>query len=112
MTRAEVAKQIGVHESTISRAVSDKRIQLPSKRIIPLAELFDRSLPHRLEICEIIAQEVEPLSDIEIMNEMNRRGVFIKRRTVAKYRAQEGIPPARLRKRKSQRQPTRSPIAA
>ncbi len=98
MTRAELAEVIGVHESTISRAVSHKGVALPNGRIIPLARFFDRSLSVRDRIKEIVRQEVKPLTDDQIASKLRRQGVKIARRTVAKYRAIEGILPARLRK--------------
>lgn len=97
MTRAEIADQIGVHESTISRAVSEKTVALPDRRIIPLARFFDRSLPARDCIKEIVALEEQPLTDEEISEELESFGIRIARRTVAKYRSMEGILPARLR---------------
>jgi RNA polymerase sigma-54 factor len=97
MTRAEIADEIGVHESTISRAVSEKSLALPDRRIIPLARFFDRSLPARDCIKEIVAIEVQPLTDEEISEELEAFGIRIARRTVAKYRSMEGILPARLR---------------
>lgn len=98
MTRAELAEVIGVHESTISRAVANKGIALPNGRIIPLARFFDRSLSVRDRIKEIVKQEAKPLTDDQIASKLRRQGVKIARRTVAKYRAIEGILPARLRK--------------
>lgn len=98
ITRAQLAVELGVHESTISRAVSDKAVQLPNKRIVPLARWFDRSLPVRTEIIQIIREEREPLSDAQIAEILEKRGYFIARRTVAKYRSLEGILPAKLRK--------------
>lgn len=97
MTRADIAEQIGVHESTVSRAVSDKAVALPDQRIIPLARFFDRSLPARDCIKEIVREETEPLTDQEISEELKEYGIDIARRTVAKYRNVEGILPARLR---------------
>ena len=97
MTRADIADKIGVHESTISRAVSDKSVALPDRRIIPLARFFDRSLPARDCIKEIVRTEEEPLTDQEISDRLQDYGVDIARRTVAKYRNMEGILPARLR---------------
>lgn len=99
MTRAELAEEIGVHESTISRAVSSKSIALPDGRIIPLAKFFDRSLSVRDRIKEIVKKETTPLTDAQIASELHDQGVDIARRTVAKYRSIEGILPARLRKR-------------
>lgn len=98
MTRAELADVIGVHESTVSRAVANKGVALPDGRIIPLARFFDRSLSVRDRIKEIVRKEQQPLTDDQIASKLRRQGVKIARRTVAKYRAIEGILPARLRK--------------
>lgn len=98
MTRAELAEVIGVHESTVSRAVSNKGVALPNGRIVPLARFFDRSLSVRDRIKEIVRHEAKPLTDDQIASKLRREGVRIARRTVAKYRAIEGILPARLRK--------------
>ncbi len=97
MTRAEIADQIGVHESTISRAVANKSVALPDGRIIPLAKFFDRSLSVRDRIKEIVRNETDPLTDDQIVDLLREDGVKIARRTVAKYRSIEGILPARLR---------------
>lgn len=97
ITRAYLAQDLGVHESTISRAVANKAIQMPNGRIIPLADFFDRSLSARMELREIILQEKKPLSDSELVCLMAERGYEVARRTVAKYRAMEGILPANLR---------------
>ena len=100
MTRAELATRIGVHESTVSRAVANKGIALPDGRIIPLARFFDRSLSIRDRIKELVGQEHKPLTDDEIASALSQDGVQIARRTVAKYRSIEGILPARLRKKR------------
>ncbi len=97
MTRAKLAERLDVHESTISRAVSHKSIALPDGRIIPLARFFDRSLPVRDRIREIIKFEEKPLTDDQIVEILRRDGIKVARRTVAKYRSMEGILPARLR---------------
>ena len=101
MTRASLAKELGVHESTISRAVSNKTVQMPGGRIIPLAKFFDRSLGVRAELKEIIENEnsENPLSDIKIADKLKERGYEVARRTVAKYRSMEGILPAHMRKK-------------
>lgn len=98
ITRVQLSKELEVHESTISRAVSNKTVQLPSKQIIPLASFFDRSLNVRTELREIISQESKPLSDAKIVTLLAERGHNVARRTVAKYRAMEGILPAHLRR--------------
>lgn len=97
ITRASLAEELEVHESTISRAVSGKSVQLPNKKIVPMAAFFDRSLSARTILREIISSESKPLSDTEIQKKLDERGVKVARRTVAKYRAMEGILPAHLR---------------
>ena len=97
ITRAEIAKELSMHESTISRAVSGKAIQLPNKRIVPMAMFFDRSLAYRSLVKEIVEKEEMPLSDSEIQEILAQKGINIARRTVAKYRSMEGILPAHLR---------------
>jgi len=97
ITRASLAKVLDVHESTISRAVSTKSVQLPSGRIVPLSKMFDRSLPIRTTLKKIIAEESKPLTDTQLTKMLKGQGYNIARRTVAKYRAMEGILPAHLR---------------
>jgi RNA polymerase sigma-54 factor len=99
VTRAQLANELQLHESTISRAVSNKAVQLPNRRIIPLDKFFDRSLHIRTALLEIIEQEEKPLSDAEIASLLEDQGFSVARRTVAKYRSIEGILPARLRDR-------------
>lgn len=101
MTRASIAEILEVHESTISRAVSSKTVQLPNGHIIPMDRFFDRSLQVRTVLLDIIANERKPLSDTQIARRLHEKGYNIARRTVAKYRAIEGILPARLRQKKS-----------
>jgi RNA polymerase sigma-54 factor len=97
ITRAKLAKDLGVHESTVSRAVSGKAVQFPNRHILPMAVFFDRSLHIRTALKQIIEQENRPLSDTEIGSKLSELGFKIARRTVAKYRAIEGILPAHLR---------------
>jgi RNA polymerase sigma-54 factor len=97
VTRASLADELQVHESTVSRAVSGKSVQLPNGRIIPLSKLFDRSLHIRTALREIVEKETRPLSDTHIADLLIRKGYPVARRTVAKYRAMEGILPARFR---------------
>jgi RNA polymerase sigma-54 factor len=97
ITRADLAEELQVHESTMSRAVADKAVQLPNRRIVPLAMFFDRSLHIRTALKEIIEQETETLSDSQIAVLLSDMGFSVARRTVAKYRSIEGILPAHLR---------------
>lgn len=98
VTRAQLSIELGVHESTISRAVANKAVQLPNGRIVPLAMFFDRSLNVRQVLKEIIEKEGRSLSDTEISVLLSEQGFQVARRTVAKYRAMEGILPAHLRR--------------
>ncbi len=98
ITRAHIAKQLDVHESTISRAVASKSVQLPNGHIVPMSVFFDRSLHIRTALKKIIASETVPLSDTEIGERLAYQGFAVARRTVTKYRIMEGILPAHLRR--------------
>ena len=98
-TQAEMSELLGVHESTISRAVSDKSVQLPNRKIIPLKQFFDRSLPIRTTLLRLVENESTPLTDTELAEELSLAGYNIARRTVAKYRAMEGILSSRMRQK-------------
>ncbi|MBI9035757.1 MAG: hypothetical protein JEZ03_14950 [Bacteroidales bacterium] len=98
MTRVELSVELDCHESTISRAVSNKKVQLPNNHIIPLSAFFDRSLHIRTALKDIIENEEKPLSDSKLVKKLEEKGYIIARRTVAKYRAMEGILPAHMRK--------------
>ena len=98
VTRATIAVELGVHESTVSRAVSGKSVQLPSRKIVPLAQFFDRSLHIRTALKKIIKEEPKPLSDTKLARLLAKQGYRVARRTVAKYRTMEGILPAHMRK--------------
>ncbi len=99
ITRAELAVLIGVHESTVSRAVANKYVLLPDKRVIPMSDFFDDSLAVKEILKDIIRDEARPLSDQQLADELKKRGYPIARRTVAKYRQEMNILPARLRSR-------------
>jgi len=98
VTRAQISRELEVHESTISRAVANKSVQLPNRRIVPLSSFFDRSLNVRTVLKEIIDNESRPYSDSDLVELLSKRGFDVARRTVAKYRSIEGILPAHLRK--------------
>lgn len=97
LTRAQISRELGVHESTISRAVANKTVQLPNRKIIPMASFFDRSLNVRTVLKDIIAKENAPLSDSQLVTLLNKLGFSVARRTVAKYRSMEGILPVHMR---------------
>lgn len=105
-----VADQLGIHVATVSRAVNEKYLQTP-RGIFPLRMFFSggtetdageamswAAVQAKLE--EIINAEdkTKPLSDDTLVEELKKHGIEIARRTVAKYRKQLNIPPARQRK--------------
>lgn len=98
LTRAQIAEELDVHESTISRAVANKTVQLPNKKIISMATFFDRSLAVRAIMKNIIENEKHAMNDTEVRKSLERQGIRIARRTVAKYRSMEGILPVHLRR--------------
>lgn len=111
MKLENIAERLNVHESTVSRAVRDKYLQC-SWGIFPLNYFFSKGIAVRRELSavtqdavkkhirEIIDQEnkAKPLSDRLIAQALDDRGIHISRRTVAKYREQEGIKDAGGRK--------------
>ncbi|GAC1701598.1 MAG: RNA polymerase factor sigma-54 [Candidatus Limnocylindrales bacterium] len=102
LTRAEVGERIGMHESTVSRATAGKFVLLPAGQVIPFAMFFTASLGTKDVIKNIIEAEdrTHPYSDQEIVERLrNDNGIILARRTVAKYREELQILPARLRRR-------------
>lgn len=97
LTRATVAQQVGVHESTVSRATANKFVMLPTRQVIPFSNFFTPSLSVKDMIKEMVGTEEQSLTDKRIVELLNRRGVRIARRTVAKYRAELNILPSTLR---------------
>lgn len=100
LTRAVVAQQVGVHESTVSRATANKYVMLPSRKVIPFSDFFTPSLSTKDVIKELIERETkkgEPLTDRRICDLLLQDGIRIARRTVAKYRAELGILPSTMR---------------
>jgi RNA polymerase sigma-54 factor len=111
LTLREVAEVIGMHESTVSRVTNEKYVQTP-RGLLPLKFFFSSGLSTttgedasarsiKAQIEKMVADEdhKSPLTDQQIVELFGRRGVKIARRTVAKYRDQLGVLPARMRKR-------------
>lgn len=100
LTRADVAKRVGLHESTVSRATDGKFVLLPNGRTVPFDDFFDSSLPVKNALHELIAAENSrhPYSDEQLARLLEKQGFAIARRTIAKYREEEGILPSRLRR--------------
>jgi RNA polymerase sigma-54 factor len=97
LTRAHLADTVGVHESTVSRAVASKYVELPGGHIVALADFFDGSLKAKAMIHELVSQESHPLTDGELAGLLAEAGINVARRTVAKYRQALGILPSELR---------------
>jgi RNA polymerase sigma-54 factor len=97
MTRSEIALDIGVHESTVSRATADKSALLPNGTLVPISELFVAARGVQDVLRELIAGEKRPLSDDELARQLGEMGYPLARRTVAKYRDIMKIPPSHMR---------------
>jgi len=99
LTRAEVGELIGMHESTVSRATAEKYVMLPTGEVVPFSHFFTASLGIKDQIKRMIEAEDprHPYSDQEIADALAEEGIALARRTVAKYRDELQILPARLR---------------
>ncbi len=106
----DVAEDIGMHESTVSRVTTNKYVQTP-QGLFELKFFFHSgiatgrgemvsSISVKKMIQDLVAQENQqkPLSDQEITRSLKQRGLSIARRTVAKYREELGILPSHQRK--------------
>lgn len=103
---SDVADELGIHVSTVSRAVKNKYIQLPYETIA-IKDLFVQGIDSsgedntavsadyiKQQINELVRTEnrQKPLSDSEIVKKLEQKGILVSRRTVAKYRAELQIP--------------------
>lgn len=103
LTRTQMAEQLGVHESTISRAISNKWVLLPNGDLIPFSDFFTPSLSVQQAIQQVIRSEdpYHPYHDDEIAEIVYKRwGIKASRRTVVKHRLRLHIPSSRERRRK------------
>ncbi len=110
LTMAQVAEVVGVHETTVSRAVANKYMQTPQGLyemkyfFTPGFETASGAAMSNTSVKEQISQLIEredstkPLSDQEIVAILKEKGIPIARRTVAKYRNELNILPSNLRK--------------
>ena len=111
LTLREVAEVINMHESTVSRVTNEKYVQTP-RGVLPLKFFFSSALSTssgedasarsiRAKLEKMVGEEnsAKPLTDQQIVHLFQEQGIQIARRTVAKYRDQLGILPARMRKR-------------
>ncbi len=110
LTMQRVSEAIGLHESTISRIVQGKYIDT-SRGLLELKFFFSgsvttsnngdisvRSVREKIRTMVENEEKKHPFKDKEIAEKLETDGIKIARRTIAKYRKQLGILPARLRK--------------
>lgn len=106
----QIADVVGVHVTTISRAVDDKWIQTP-RGIFPLKRFFVHGTRSedgediawetiRIKLTELIEKEnkLKPFSDDDLVKELAKAGLTVARRTITKYRKKLDIPSSRQRK--------------
>lgn len=106
----QIADKVGVHVTTVSRAVGDKWVQTP-RGIYPLKRFFVGGTKSadgedvaweeiRLKLQELVDDEdkSKPYSDDELVNQLQKHGFKAARRTITKYRKKMGIPSSRQRR--------------
>jgi RNA polymerase sigma-54 factor len=111
LTLREVAEDISMHESTVSRVTTNKYVYTP-QGIFELKYFFHRGLSSqnggvissvnvKEQLRRIISEEggEKPISDQRLAEALRNRGITISRRTIAKYRAQLKIPSSGRRKK-------------
>lgn len=111
LTLKDIARVVGVHESTVSRATANKYMQTP-RGLFPLKFFFSSGLTgeggedyssHSIKsyLRELIEQEdsQSPFSDQQLTGLLEEKGIVISRRTVAKYREELSIPASYRRRR-------------
>ena len=105
LSNKEIADEIGVHPSTVSRILRNKYIDTP-KGVMPLKSLLLSSVSKARDISatqlmklikDIVNSENKPKSDKKIAIELNKRGFSLARRTISKYRKKNNIPSSRYR---------------
>lgn len=108
MTLRDVADEMGVHESTVSRTVRGKYIQC-SRGLYEMAHFFTRDAGQNIgvsrehikeRLMELIVREdlEKPMSDEKLVAQLAQENIILSRRTVAKYRMELGILPASARR--------------
>ena len=111
MTLKQIAEEVGIHESTVSRSINGKYMQSP-RGVFEIREFFTSGVSagsgegmSSKAVKSIIRDMVEhedskkPCSDQYMADRMQADGINISRRTVAKYREEMGIPSSQKRKR-------------
>lgn len=101
LTRTRIARMLEVHESTVSRATANKYVQLPNQEVVSFNVFFNASLSVKDAIEQLIGSEdpTQPLSDQQIVNLLEEKGIHVARRTVVKYRESRKILSSTRRRR-------------
>jgi RNA polymerase sigma-54 factor len=100
LTRSRMAKDLDMHESTVSRATMGKFVRLANGEVVPFDVFFKPALRVQKMIEEILEIEnpSRPLSDEEIARRLAEKGVHVARRTVNKYRDRTKVLSSRARR--------------
>ncbi|HEY1793691.1 MAG TPA: RNA polymerase factor sigma-54 [Opitutaceae bacterium] len=110
LTMTQIAEVVGVHETTVSRAIANKYIRTPHgvfefKYFFTPgyqndngASVSNTSVKEMIADLEAGEDKASPLSDQELVAKLQQKGINIARRTVAKYREELGILPSNLRR--------------
>jgi RNA polymerase sigma-54 factor len=110
LTLSDISEKVQLHESTISRSVSNKYVKTPTGTF-PLKYFFISGVKDnegtrvsplniKTKIHDLIKEEgIKPLNDGEIEKLLMEHGITVARRTIAKYREELGIPPASKRRK-------------
>ncbi len=110
LTMTQIADAVGVHETTVSRAIANKFIKTPhgvfdfkffftpGYQADSGASVSNTSVKEMIDELVALEDKSQPLSDQEIVAKLQEKGINIARRTVAKYREELGLLPSNLRR--------------
>ena len=110
LTMTQIADVVGVHETTVSRAIANKYIRTPHG-VFDMKFFFtpgyenstgesvsNKSVKEMINELILLEDRSQPLSDQELVAKLQSKGIKIARRTVAKYREELGLLPSNLRR--------------
>jgi RNA polymerase sigma-54 factor len=110
LTMTQIADAVGVHETTVSRAIANKYIRTPHG-VFDMKFFFtpgyenatgesvsNKSVKEMINELVSLEDKSHPLSDQELVSKLHEKGIKIARRTVAKYREELGLLPSNLRR--------------
>jgi RNA polymerase sigma-54 factor len=110
LTMTQIADIVGVHETTVSRAIANKYMKTPhgvfdfkyffttGYQADSGAAVSNTSVKEMLADLVTLEDKASPLSDQELVAKLQEKGIALARRTVAKYREELGILPSNLRR--------------